>query len=123
MILSGLSCKSVRLKSCLPDTACSSGLLMIDTPVIPKAIELDPNTASFYLQLANGNQIVILQALIESYEGIGSVRTIDISESLVAVITPKDQVADCQSLLSSLQKEIPYQCVADRIELEGVVTT
>lgn len=83
-----------------------------ETGTAPAAVALDEQTSSFYLKIHNGNQIVMLQALIESYEGIGTVRTIDIGRSLIAIIVPHDQVADCQRLLVSLQKEIPYQCVA-----------
>ena len=79
----------------------------------PQPIELDEDTVIFYVTVA-GSQVVIFQAIFETYEGIGTVRTIDIRSSLISIITPKDQVANCQRLLGSIKKEIPWECAAAR---------
>lgn len=79
----------------------------------PRPIELDANTVILYLKVA-GSQVVMFQAIFETYEGIGTVRTIDIRSSLISIITPKDQVSDCQRLLASIRKEIPWECAANQ---------
>jgi Domain of unknown function (DUF4911) len=81
--------------------------------ISPKPIELDSDTVILYLKVA-GSQVVKFQAFFETYEGIGTVRTIDIRSSLISILTPKDQVADCQRLLSSIKKEIPWECAAEK---------
>lgn len=82
------------------------------TNSVPRALFLDDQTAVFYLTLQS-SQIVIFQALIESYEGMGTVRTVDVQRSLIALITPCSQVADCQRLLAGLKKEVRWECAAD----------
>jgi hypothetical protein len=79
----------------------------------PTPIALDENTVAFYLTVEN-SQIVVFQAIVESYEGLGSVRTVDVGASLVSIIAPKDQLNDCQRVLRSLKKEVPWTCAADR---------
>ena len=79
-----------------------------------KPVVLDPHTVAFYLRI-NSAQVVIFQAIIESYEGIATVRTVDIEQSLISVLTTHDQVADCQTLLSSLQQYVPWCCAAAEV--------
>ncbi len=81
---------------------------------LPRAISLDTDTSVFYLTLPS-SQIVLFQAIIESYEGLGTVRTIDTAAQLIAVITPKSQVDDCQRLLAGLKKDVPWECAADAV--------
>ena len=76
---------------------------------------IDQHTVAFYLQL-DGAQIVLFQAMVESYEGLATVRTVDIERSLISMITTPDQVADCQTLLSSLQPTIPWRCAAAEVQ-------
>jgi len=77
-------------------------------------IELDCDTVAFYLRI-NSAQVVIFQAIVESYEGVATVRTVDIEQSLISMLTTRDQVADCQTLLSSLQPYIPWRCAAAEV--------
>jgi hypothetical protein len=77
-------------------------------------VVLDEHTVAFYLRI-NSAQVVIFQAIIESYEGIATVRTVDIEQSLISVLTTHDQVSDCQTLLGSLQPYIPWSCAADEV--------
>ena len=78
-------------------------------------VVIDEHTVAFYL-FVDGAQIVLLQATIESYEGLATVRTVDIERSLISMITTPDQVADCQTLLSSLQPTIPWRCAAAEVQ-------
>lgn len=79
-------------------------------------IESDPDTVTFFLKI-DGPQVVLFQAIFETYEGVGTVRTLDIRSSLISVITTKDQAADCQRLLGSIRKEFSWECAAHRVEL------
>lgn len=79
----------------------------------PTPIVLDDHTVAFYLTVES-SQIVVFQAIMESYEGLGTVRTVDIEASLVSIIAPKDQLNDCQRVLRSLKKEVPWTCSAER---------
>ena len=61
-------------------------------------VALDDMTGQFefYLQ---ADQIVLLQTTIESYEGLGILRTIDREKLLVSVITTNDQKDRCLEML------------------------
>jgi hypothetical protein len=83
-------------------------------------VPLDPETVALYLRIS-GEQIVIFQAIFETYEGIGTVRTIDVRRSLVSVITTNSQLPDCQQLLFGIQKDIPWRCAAEEIDLTNIV--
>lgn len=91
-----------------------------DTTLI-QPVALDDQTVALYLSV-DGTQIVLLQATIESYEGVGTVRTVDIEKSLISVITTPDQVADCQTLLIGLQPYIPWRCAAAHVQAQGLVS-
>lgn len=70
-------------------------------------VALDDQTVALYLEVP-GPKVVLLQALFESYECIGTVRTIDIKRSLVCILTTRAMLDDCLKLLDTLQEEIPW---------------
>ena len=53
-----------------------------------------------FLQVAR-EDIVRFQALFESYEGIGTVRTMDKERAIIAILTTNDMVSTVESLLLS----------------------
>lgn len=69
--------------------------------------ELDDQTLALYIEVP-GSQVVLFQAYFETYEGVGLVRTLDIRQSLVSVLTTKSQLEDCMELLSSIRGEIHW---------------
>lgn len=53
--------------------------------------------------------LVLLQTLIESYEGIGLVRTLDPERSLLCILCTNDTVEICKQILISLQSQLPWK--------------
>jgi len=76
-------------------------------------VQLDPHTWGIYLEVP-GSKVVLLQALFELYEGLGTVRTIDIKRSLVCVMTTNTLLEQCLSALQELRSEVPWR-FAERI--------
>jgi hypothetical protein len=78
-------------------------------------VTLDEGTVALYLKVA-GSRIVLFQAIFETYEGLGTVRTIDVRKALVSVITTPSQVPDCQSLLTSIKPYFDLRCAAEELK-------
>lgn len=55
--------------------------------------------------IANRDQILYINSVIDSYEGIGIMRTIDKSKGLISVYSTDMQYKIVLELLSSLKKE------------------
>ena len=51
--------------------------------------------------------IAYLKFILESYEGIGIVRTVDQSQGIVVLLVAEDFQATARSIFASLQQEIP----------------
>lgn len=68
--------------------------------------ELDEITRAVVIKLPC-SKIVYLQGLMESYEGLGTIRTLDPQASLVAVITTNTLLSEVLDLLNS-EKAILY---------------
>lgn len=73
-----------------------------------KPYVLDDQTVVIYL-LVPGSQVVLLQAFFEAYEGIGTVRTLDIRSSLVCVLTTPSMLEDCRALLNSIRDRVEWR--------------
>ncbi len=71
---------------------------------------IDSETCAVYLLIASA-QVVLLQNLIESYEGAGTVRTLDAESGLVAILTTPSMLAECSQILESIRAIIPWQAV------------
>jgi len=71
---------------------------------------LDSETCLIYLEVP-GAKVVLLQAFFELYEGLGTVRTIDIKKSQVCIITTPSFVSDCMMVLEELKYQVPWRTV------------
>lgn len=81
-------------------------------------IEVDTETCAIPL-VVPGSQVVLLQAFFELYEGPGTVRTINIRNSLICIITTPSMVSDCIEVLEALHRQIHWR-YADVIEMQVV---
>lgn len=75
-----------------------------DFPVI----ELDELTSAIYL-LVPKDQVVNLQAYFELYEGLGTIRTVSIKNSLICIVCTNDNIHHCQQVLLELKDDINWR--------------
>ena len=61
-----------------------------------------------YLELSPGD-IAYLKFILESYEGIGVMRTIDRTKAVVVLMIAADFLQDARELLASLRHEVPWR--------------
>lgn len=54
--------------------------------------------------------IALMQAIIESYEGLALVRTHDVEGSVMVVVTPREQREVVAALLADLGRVMPWVC-------------
>lgn len=73
-----------------------------------QADALDDVTRVVYLEIPP-SKVALFQAHFELYEGVGTVRTLDVRQSLVCVMTTQDMLTDCLSVLESLRESIPWR--------------
>lgn len=66
--------------------------------------QLDPETSVTFLNVPSA-RLVTLQAIVESYEGAGLVRTLDIQRGLVCILAATPMRADCSAILSAVQAQ------------------
>ncbi len=64
------------------------------------------NLCNIFLKIRT-EDIAYLKFILESYEGIGIVRTLDQSQAIVVMMVAEDFQDTAQSILSSLRREIP----------------
>lgn len=69
---------------------------------------LDEVTRVVYLEVPP-SKVALFQANFELYEGVGTVRTLDVRQSLVCVMTTQDMLPDCLSVLENLRESIPWR--------------
>ncbi len=74
------------------------------------ADSIDEGTRALYLEVP-GEKVVMLQALVESHEGLGLVRTLNIRKSLVCILTTPTMLDACLDLLNALQPEIGWRFI------------
>lgn len=65
---------------------------------------VDETTKSIFLELPAG-KIILFQALVDTYEGLGVVRTVRVKDSIICILTTNDMEADLKELLSSIRAE------------------
>ena len=68
---------------------------------------IDAQSVILYLDCP-GTQVVMLQALFDIYEGVGVVRTLDIRNSLVCVLTTPSMLNDCIAVLESIRDKVQW---------------
>jgi len=61
-----------------------------------------------FLELPPGD-IAYLKFILESYEGIGVMRTIDRTKALVVLMIAADFLDDARAILDSLRAEVPWR--------------
>jgi hypothetical protein len=74
--------------------------------------KLDDLTYAIYLEVP-GSKVVLLQGLFETYEGVGTVRTIDIRRSLICILTTPEMFLDCASILKNICDKVPWRSAAN----------
>lgn len=72
-----------------------------------KTITLDDLTIALAIKVP-GSRVAFLQSLFESYEGVGSVRTIDIQRGEVIIMTTPDQLAECKQILEDEKEQLKW---------------
>ena len=70
--------------------------------------QLDQITKILFLNIP-AEKVVLLQAIVELYEGLAVVRTIDLRNSLVSVLTTNDTWPDLLALLDSLKSQLDWR--------------
>jgi hypothetical protein len=63
------------------------------------------NLREFYFEI-RPEDIAYVKFVIESYEGVGLIRTIDRKKAVIVVLIVEDLLDDGRALLASLQREI-----------------
>lgn len=71
-----------------------------------------------YLKLPP-EKIVHLKFILETYEGIGELRTLSNMTGEVVVLTTLDQLPDLRGLLKSLEKDLSMREIPQPPSLEG----
>jgi hypothetical protein len=61
-----------------------------------------------FLELPPGD-IAYLKFILESYEGIGVMRTIDRTKALVVLMIAADFVDDARAIIDALRAEVPWR--------------
>ena len=86
------------------------------------ALELDSQTLALPLRVP-GSQVVLLQAYFELYEGLGTVRTVSIQDSLICIITTPSMVCDCIEALNAIQPQVQWRFAenVDSDVVEGIL--
>ncbi len=71
---------------------------------------LDSETSVWYLEVES-SKIVLLQTIFESYEGVGTVRTLNRERGLVCILSTPSQAKIVEGVLESLHEVIPWSAV------------
>lgn len=69
-----------------------------------------------YLQV-QPEDIAYIQAVFESYEGVGIIRTVDRKKAVIALLVVEDFLATARSILAALEKDIPLAEIARPADL------
>ena len=78
--------------------------------VFPPYFPLDEYAGVVCLEVPT-SQVVLLQAYFELSEGIGAVRTVDLSRSRILVMLSKDSYQPACELLASIQGNVAWKAV------------
>jgi hypothetical protein len=72
------------------------------------SIHVDDETRVLALEVP-GSKVVLLQAFFELYEGPGAVRTVDIKNSLLCIITTPSLLDACLEVLNAIQPVVHWR--------------
>ena len=70
-----------------------------------KIEQLDDVTSCIYLKVPE-KKVVMMQSYFEIYDGVATVRTLDIKNSLICIIVPNCNLDLCFEILESIKKEV-----------------
>lgn len=70
--------------------------------------KLDEQSTAFFLDVP-GSKVVLLQAIFETYEGVALVRTLDVKNSLVAIVTTNDFEHEVLDILNDIKENINWR--------------
>ena len=85
--------------------------------MVPVIDNIDEGTRAIYISVP-GENVVLLQALVESYEGVAIVRTLNIRKSLVCLLTTPSMLEDTLKVLESLQPLLGWRFIERPVEAE-----
>lgn len=66
------------------------------------------DVVEIYLELPPAD-IAFVKFILESYEGVGVMRTIDRTKALVVLMIAADFLDDARAILASLRSEVPWR--------------
>lgn len=69
---------------------------------------VDEITRAIYLDMPR-EQIVVLQALLELYEGVATMRTVDAKKGVVCLLTTSTMLDDCWLVLNGVRDLIHWR--------------
>ena len=73
---------------------------------------LDDSTYGIFLSL-DKDYVVLLQGFLETYEGIGTIRSLSKKDSLVCIITTNSMLDDCIEFLNAIKDQIKWKAFLD----------
>ena len=73
-----------------------------------KIEQLDDVTSCIYLKIPE-KKVVMMQSYFEIYDGVATVRTLDIKNSLICIIVPNCNLDLCFEILESIKKEVGFE--------------
>lgn len=72
---------------------------------------LDEVTSCIYLKVPE-KKVVFMQSIFEIYDGIATVRTLDIKNSLICIIVPNSNLELCLEILNSIKREVGFEFIS-----------
>lgn len=65
------------------------------------------DTVAFLLEVPR-SQIVLLQVFFELYDGVGTIRTLEVEKGIVCVMTSPSLENDCRSVLMGIREQVAW---------------
>lgn len=71
---------------------------------------LDEVTSCIYLKVPE-KKVVFMQSIFEIYDGVATVRTLDIKNSLICIIVPNTNLELCLEILESIKNDVGFEFI------------
>ncbi len=84
----------------------------------PAAVDIQQDAGAIIYLEVPAHTIVKLQALFESYEGMGIVRTMNREKCILSILTTRDMLENVVEILKGLSDEFPWRFASDLSEQE-----